>query len=127
MWGLVFEYCLSLTWAYALLFSFVLWGVGKFVAMPEGLNVPSIQPPAFWGLLLATSCLMQFTVALWIESRYEPRLLALVAWTIWYPFLFWTISLLTMVVGFPKAVLDRRARRAAWVSPDRGYQSSAAD
>src|SRR5579863_9700299 len=121
MWGLVTEYCLSVMWSYALMFSIVLWAIGKFTVMPEGLNVPSIEPPAFWGLLLATTCLAQFAVALWIEQRYEPRLFTLITWIIWYPFFFWAISLAATVVGFPKALIDRRRARARWESPDRGY------
>jgi len=126
MWGVVVEYCLSLAWAYSLLYTVVLWAIGKFVEMPEGLNVPSIQPPAFWGLLLATTCLMQFAIALRIESRYEDRVYRLISWMIWYPFFFWIVSLLTLLVGFPKALLAQRGKRGTWVSPDRGIQSSAA-
>jgi biofilm PGA synthesis N-glycosyltransferase PgaC len=108
--------------AYALAFSMLLWVIGKFVAMPEGLNVPSIQPPAFWGLLLATTCLIQFAVALRIESPYEHRAFGLIGWMIWYPFFFWILSLMTALAGFPKALLARRGKRATWVSPDRGLQ-----
>jgi biofilm PGA synthesis N-glycosyltransferase PgaC len=122
MWAVVVEYCLSLIWAYALVFSMLLWAIGKFVAMPEGLNVPTLQPPAFWGLLLATTCLMQFAIALRIESRYEHRVLGLIGWMIWYPFFFWILSFVTALVGFPKALLARRGKRATWVSPDRGLQ-----
>jgi biofilm PGA synthesis N-glycosyltransferase PgaC len=122
MWGVVFEYILSLAWAYALLFSMILWAIGKFVTMPEGLNVPTIQPPEFWGLLLATTCLLQFAVALRIESRYEYRVFRLIGWMIWYPFFFWMLSFATSLAGFPKALIARRGKRATWVSPDRGLQ-----
>jgi biofilm PGA synthesis N-glycosyltransferase PgaC len=120
MWGVTIEYCLSLAWAWALAMTFVLWSVGKFVAMPEGLNVPSIQPPAFWGLILATTCLIQFIVSLVIDQRYEKNIFGLMFWVIWYPFFFWILTLSTSLVGFPKALLRRRSRRATWVSPDRG-------
>ncbi|MEJ0069734.1 MAG: poly-beta-1,6-N-acetyl-D-glucosamine synthase [Pseudomonadota bacterium] len=122
MWGVVFEYMTSLVWAYALLFSILLWAIGKFVTLPDGLNVPTIQPPEFWGLLLATTCLVQFAVALRIESRYEYRVFRLIGWMIWYPFFFWMLSLATSLVGFPAALLARRGKRATWVSPDRGLQ-----
>jgi len=124
MWGVLFEYCLSLTWAWALVTTVVLWAIGKFLTMPASLNVPSIQPPAFWGLLLATTCLMQFAVALTIESRYEKRLFRSIFWVIWYPFFFWTITAATSLVGYPKALFGLRGKRAVWVSPDRGLTSS---
>jgi len=123
MWGVVIEYCLSLAWAGAFVLTIVLWAIGKFVAMPEGLNVPTIQPPSFWGLLLLTTCLLQFIVALVIDSRYEKRLFRLIFWVIWYPFFFWFLTLTTSLVGFFKALFQRGGKRAVWVSPDRGVGS----
>ncbi len=124
MWGVLLEYCLSLAWAGALIMTFILWMVGNFITMPAGMNVQSIQPPAFWGLLLATTCLLQFAVALFIESRYEPKLYRLIFWVIWYPFFFWILTLATSLAGFPKALLRLRGKRAVWISPDRGVTSS---
>src|SRR5262249_14879057 len=123
MWPLMSEYVLSVAWAYGWIFSLLLWILGKFVALPEGLNVPTILPPAFWGLLLATTCLVQFAVALSIEARYEPTLVRSLYWIIWYPMAFWLIALLTAAVGFPRALFKRRGRRAVWTSPDRGFRS----
>jgi biofilm PGA synthesis N-glycosyltransferase PgaC len=123
MWGVAVEYGLSLAWAGAFVLTIVLWAIGKFVAMPEGLNVPSIQPPSFWGLLLLTVCLLQFIVALVIDSRYEKRLFRLIFWIIWYPFFYWFLTLATSLAGFFKALLQRGGKRAVWVSPDRGVGS----
>lgn len=125
MWGVIIEYCLSLVWAGALALTIALWAIGKVVTMPEGLNVPTLQPPAFWGLSLATICLLQFAVALIIESRYEKNLYRLIFWVIWYPFFFWILTLATSLVGFPKAAFRMRGKRAVWNSPDRGITSSA--
>jgi poly-beta-1,6-N-acetyl-D-glucosamine synthase len=124
MWGVLLEYCLSLVWVWAFVTTVVLWAIGKFVHMPEGLNVPTLQPPAFWGLLLAAVCLIQFTVALAIESRYEKGLFKSIFWVIWYPFFFWIIMLTTSLVGFPKALFQLRRKRAVWASSDRGIPSS---
>ena len=124
MWGLVIEYCISLSWCWAVVASIVLWGIGKFVAMPQALNVPTIEPPDFWGLFLATICIIQFTIALIIESRYEKRLLRSIFWVIWYPFFFWTLSLAASLIGFPKALFRLRRKRAVWASSDRGIASS---
>jgi len=123
MWPVMFEYVLSITWAYAFIMTIVLWGLGKLVPLPEGLNVPTILPPAFWGLVLATTNLMQFLVALMIESRYEPKISRWMYWIIWYPMVFWMISLFTSAAGFPKALFKKRGKRAIWTSPDRGFRS----
>ncbi|HUJ97042.1 MAG TPA: poly-beta-1,6-N-acetyl-D-glucosamine synthase [Stellaceae bacterium] len=123
MWAIALEYALSAAWAYAFVLSLALWGLGQFVRMPAGLNVPTILPPAFWGLMLASTNLIQVAVAVLIERRYEPRLARALAWIIWYPMVYWLISLVTTVVGFPMAFLRSRPARAVWTSPDRGFRS----
>jgi len=125
MWGTLVEYVLSLTWAFAFAATFILWALNKFVALPAGLNVPTIQPPAFWGLLLATTCLAQFAVALVIERRYEKNLPRLIFWVIWYPLFFCILTLTTSIAGLACAVAKSRGKRAVWISPDRGITSSA--
>jgi biofilm PGA synthesis N-glycosyltransferase PgaC len=121
-WIMVLDFGLSTTWALSYFLAVILWGLGKMVVMPPSLNVPTIWPPVFWGLLLATVGLMQFITALCIESRYDHKLVRAIGWTIWYPFVFWALSLFTTLFGVPSAFFSRRDRRAVWSSTDRGYQ-----
>jgi len=122
IWMLIVDFCLSTTWAFTYALAVVLWAIGKFTVLPPDLNVPTIWPPAFWGLMLATAALMQFITALIIETRYDHKLLRIMFWTIWYPIFFWMLSLATTLVGLPKAFLADRNKRALWDSPDRGFQ-----
>ncbi|HYK80531.1 MAG TPA: poly-beta-1,6-N-acetyl-D-glucosamine synthase [Micropepsaceae bacterium] len=124
MWPLLFEYCISVAWAFAFVLTVALWFIGKFAYLPPGMHVDTIFPPAFTGLVLGTTCLLQFAASVIIESRYEPRLWRQIVWTIWYPTAYWAIIAATSVVGFPKALAKRRSLRAAWVSPDRGIRPS---
>ncbi|ELI8302983.1 poly-beta-1,6 N-acetyl-D-glucosamine synthase, partial [Yersinia enterocolitica] len=55
-----------------------------------------------------------------IERRYEPKLGNSLFWIIWYPMVYWMLSLFTTVVSFPKVMLNTKRKRARWVSPDRG-------
>ena len=41
-------------------------------------------------------------------------------WIIWFPVVYWMLSLFTTLVAFPKVMLKRKRGRARWVSPDRG-------
>jgi biofilm PGA synthesis N-glycosyltransferase PgaC len=124
MWPLMFEYCISVAWAFGFLITVILWAIGQFTYLPPGMYVETIFPPSFTGLVLATTCLLQFTTSVLIESRYEPRLWRETAWTIWYPAAYWAIVAATTIVGFPKALAKSRSMRAAWVSPDRGIRPS---
>jgi biofilm PGA synthesis N-glycosyltransferase PgaC len=65
---------------------------------------------------------MQFLTAMIIETRYENKLLRLLGWIIWYPLVFWIISMFTTLVALPKAFLKAHAQRAAWVTSDRGFR-----
>lgn len=122
MWMLVADFCFSTTWAFTYALSVVLWGLGHFMTMPAQLNVATIWPPAFWGIVLATVALLQFLVAMLIERRYDHRPISAMFWTIWYPFFFWTLSLATTLAGLPSAFLAPAKQRAIWDSPDRGFQ-----
>lgn len=122
MWGVLTEHVLSIVWAYAMALTIALWGLGKFVTMPEALEIRSILPE-WYGVILGFTCLLQFGVALAIDGPYENGLARYYYWMIWYPIVFWIINMLTTVVGVPKAALKRRGTRAVWVSPDRGLQA----
>lgn len=124
MWPLVAEFVLSVIWAFALALTVVLWALGHVVALPVGLHIPVLLPPSFTGMVLALVCLMQFFVSVRIDRRYEPNLSHSLYWIVWYPFVYWLISLCTTLVSFPKVMLMIRRRRARWTSPDRGIKES---
>ncbi len=123
LWPLLFEYCLSTGWAFTFLLSVIFWAVGKFVTLPAAIAVDSLMPPAFTGLLLAVVCLVQFAVSIMIDRRYERDLWKTLFWTIWYPLVFWLVSLFTTLVSFPKVLFRQHQKRARWVSPDRGIKA----
>ncbi len=121
MWLVLAEYWLSVVWSYLLAGIVLCWLIGKFVALPEALRVPTIVP-GWHGVVLASTCLLQFLVSLWIDSRYESRLLRTFFWMIWYPLAYWLITVFTTVVALPQALFSRR-RSGVWVSPDRGVRA----
>lgn len=120
-WGVALEYMTSVAWSYAMLTIFVLFFLGLVVPVPAAWRVDTLLPQ--WnGIVLGVTCLIQFMISLWIDRRYEHgRFLRNYFWVIWYPLLFWILSMLTSVVALPKTLLKRR-QRARWVSPDRGIR-----
>ena len=119
-WGVAFEYLLSVGWSYAMLIIFMLYFAGLFIDLPKSWYVASILPQVY-GLFLGVTCLVQFLISLWMDRRYDQgRLLRNYIWVIWYPLLYWILSMLTTVVALPKALLKRSKKRARWESPDRG-------
>ncbi|TRO81172.1 poly-beta-1,6-N-acetyl-D-glucosamine synthase [Trichloromonas acetexigens] len=125
MWPVYLEFTTSVVWSYSMLGVAVLWSLGFFFPLPDYLEIPSMIPE--WpGVILGLTCLLQFAVSLRIDSRYEKGLSRYYYWMIWYPLAFWLISLLTSIVGLPKALFKKRGRRATWVSPDRGVTQGGA-
>ncbi|MEO6960127.1 MAG: poly-beta-1,6-N-acetyl-D-glucosamine synthase, partial [Burkholderiaceae bacterium] len=122
MWPLMLEFGLSTCWAFALVLSVALWVAGRLVVLPANLDVSTLMPPSFTGMVLALTCLLQFGTSVLIDRRYEPDLSYSLYWIIWYPFVYWIIGLCTTLVSFPKVMLRLRRRRARWASPDRGIK-----
>jgi biofilm PGA synthesis N-glycosyltransferase PgaC len=121
MWPVLAEFCISLLWSYTMLFLGVSLVLGQLLDVPP---LPDIREwlPSWGGALIGFTCLLQFAVSLVIDSRYEKGLAKYYYWIIWYPVIFWLMSVLTTLVALPKALFRRRSRRAVWVSPDRGEQ-----
>lgn len=121
-WGIGLEYLISLVWAYCMLSIFILFFVGLVWPLPPTWQVSSLLPR--WnGALLGATCLTQFLVSLYIDRRYEhQRFMSSYFWVIWYPLMYWLLSMFTVVVAFPKTLFRKGRSRARWVSPDRGFR-----
>lgn len=127
MWMLLAEFFLSTVWVFLFAFSVVLYFYGLFFPLPKSIYIDSLFPPAFTGLLLGIVCLIQFSVSMLIERSYEKNIASSLFWVVWYPMVYWMLSLLTTLVSFPKTMLKSQGRRARWDSPDRGIAQLPSD
>jgi poly-beta-1,6-N-acetyl-D-glucosamine synthase len=123
MWPIFLEYFVSMLWAYTMMATFALWGLGLFVDLPPAIRVPSMLP-GFSGVLIGITCMIQVAIALSMDSRYEKGLFRYYFWMIWYPVAFWVINVFTTVVATPRVLLRRTGKRATWRSPDRGIHTT---
>jgi len=116
------SYLLSVVWSYAMLISILaglrdLTGWGGF-----GILTGVSLIPAWAGLVLCLTYLLQAMVSHLLERRYEPTMFRSLFWVIWYPLAFWLISMATTVVAVPRVLFGRKEKRGKWVSPDRGLR-----
>lgn len=122
LWPLMMELILTLVWSYLMLILAVVWLV-HFVVPINGIGlISSPFLPYGTGMLLGATCLLQFAISKWMDSRYEPSLGKNYFWMIWYPFVFWLITITASIVAFPKVLKLGTGQRARWVSPDRGIR-----
>ena len=119
MWLVAVEYLVSVLWSYVAAIMIILWCLSNFFTLPDGLHISSILP-GWNGVVLGITCLLQFAVSIFIDSKYDIGLGKVYYWMIWYPIAYWLLNVLTVIVGVPKALFRTEGKRATWQSPDRG-------
>jgi biofilm PGA synthesis N-glycosyltransferase PgaC len=129
LWPVYIEYIMSALWAHVVFLLIGIWlvmyGLHSFnpdlFAAPEP-ALPLI--PRWSGAVLALLCLIQVVVSLFIDFKYESRAsLKYYFWAIWYPFFYWFISALSVLVGVYNVFIRRTRGTVTWKSPDRGLHT----
>jgi biofilm PGA synthesis N-glycosyltransferase PgaC len=120
LWPIYVEYVFSVVWAYTFWTLVTLWALTEIFTLTLPVRFAPPIPPAWAGSILALTCVIQFVVSLFVDHIYEKRMVRYLFWVIWYPFMYWMISSLTVLVGAPKALLKKKGTKAVWQSPDRG-------
>ena len=116
------EYFTSVLWAYTMATVMLLWLAGQFIEIPEPWHVNTMIP-GWHGVVIGSTCLLQFGVSMFLDRRYEQGLGKHFYWMIWYPLAFWALNVFTTLVAVPRVLLRGR-QRATWISPDRGLRAS---
>ena len=123
MWLLYGECLISIFWAFLILLHLLYVPVAL---LNESTN-QSLHDlsPSWTSMLLSLTCLIQFGVSLFIDSRYEASTGGVARyyyWMVWYPLVYWLINVGTTIVGSVRAIKKKRGLRAVWVTVDRGLR-----
>ena len=112
---LLIELLISAVWSF-------LWYIAMFLFFYHWLVLGDLN----WisislGGLLVILCMLQLFVSLQFSKRYDPLSMKNLFWAGWYPFVYWLINPLTVIVAIPKAIYGRLkgGGQATWTSPDR--------
>lgn len=108
------EQLISIVWALCWLFLTILMIIGWF-RQDEFFVFPYIWKSLF----LSVVGLIQFMVAILLDTKYDKQLFKNAVTAVWYPFLYWYINAIIVIVSIP-ALLRKRKKTATWDSPDRG-------
>lgn len=117
-WPLLAEYIVSIIWCYSIITLMLLGVIDLILTVPSWEAAEDVL--GWSGGLLIFLCLIQFSVSFYIDSRYDRTIVNCLFWSIWYPYFYWILNMMTAVIAFPKAVVRRRGQLAIWSSPDRG-------
>ncbi len=110
---LLIEQICGIVWSY-------LWVINFIMYIGFGTNV---QSNAFQSYFLEVTCLIQFSIAIFISARYDRTIIKEIIWVIWYPLVYWYFNALCIAYAFLKTVTKPKTSFAKWNSPDRGNPS----
>ncbi|MFW3583483.1 poly-beta-1,6 N-acetyl-D-glucosamine synthase IcaA [Staphylococcus caprae] len=116
---LMFEQIISITWVYIILLYLA------FLLMTANFLDYTYLKYSFSIFFLSSFTMtfiniIQFTVALFIDSRYEKKNIVGLIFMSWYPTVYWIINAAVVIFAFPKALKRKKGGYATWSSPDRG-------
>ena len=109
---------MSGVWAYAFVFGLFLAVISLFI--PE-LGIELRWMVGWLGFLLTIMCLIQFTLAFYMDRLYEKSLIKYLFFIVWYAVIYWLLITMTMCVAFPKVLFRKKDANhvAVWSSPKR--------
>ena len=117
VWG---NYVTSILWSLTILTALGLWLLER-IGVPLNTGFPRVSLlPAWWGAILTTTYLLQASVGLALERRFEKGIFRTILWLSWYPIFFWMLQALTAVAAVPRAIAGIYRPHGTWTSPDRG-------
>ena len=110
------EQIVSIVWALCWLLMLIILILG-LIFFDEWFTLPYIWKSLF----LSVVCMIQFLVAMVLDSKYDKNLLKNAVVAIWYPFMYWYINATIVICALP-TLFKRRKKKATWDSPDRGLE-----
>lgn len=114
MFFVYLEQIISIVWALCWLAMLIIL-VCNYIILGEWIALPYIWKSLF----LSVVCLIQFVIAMMLDSKYDKNLFKNAVTAIWYPFLYWYVNALIVIASLP-ALFRKRKKTATWNSPDRG-------
>lgn len=119
LWLLFLEQILSVVWVYGIVvilaYTLLQLNFLDYYFYDYQLNIFLLS-----AFLLTFVNIIQCTLSLMIDSRYERKNNLFVIFLSWYPTFYWIINALVVIVAFPKALKRKKGEFATWTSPDRG-------
>lgn len=118
LWLLFLEQILSVVWVYGIVvilaYTLLQLNFLDYYFYDYQLNIFLLS-----AFLLTFVNIIQCTLSLMIDSRYERKNNLFVIFLSWYPTFYWIINALVVIVAFPKALKRKKGEFATWTSPDR--------
>lgn len=107
-WPVVVEAHLSVAWAYTYVILTVIWFVSFAVGYPP---VGASPIPNFWGMLIATVCLVQLLTGVALDRHYDDKLPRYYLVAVFYPLVYWILMAVITVITAPRGFMVNRQKK----------------
>ena len=107
-WPVLIEANLSVVWAYAYVLLTTIWIVSYLVGYPP---IGASPIPNFWGMLIATVCLIQLVTGVILDRTYDELLQRSFVVAVFYPLIYWILMAVITVTTAPLGLNVNRQKR----------------
>ena len=88
LWPVFYESTISILWAFTFVGITLYW----LICLAAGYHPYGASPiPNFWGMLIATACIIQLVTGALEDRRYDPKIATCLPEAIYYPLIYWTL------------------------------------
>ena len=113
MWPIYLESVLSTLWAISFVVLTSIWVVSYSMGVPP---VGANPIPNFWGMVIATICIVQLITGTWMDRRYDPETTRYFPYAVYYPIVYWMILQVTTVVSLHHLLLKPGRKAVRWTT-----------
>lgn len=104
LYPVLFEQVMSLLWI-------VLWLLLTITEIFKLFyNIGSYMPYLWKSQYLSVICMIQFTVALCLERKYDKGIFKYMVSAAWYPIIYWVVSGIVALMAWPSTILSRKKK-----------------
>jgi biofilm PGA synthesis N-glycosyltransferase PgaC len=107
-WPVIIEANLSVIWAYIYVFLTIIWLISYAVGYPPRGASPI---PNFWGMMIATMCLVQLMTGVILDRIYDGALKKYFIVAVFYPLIYWILMAVITVTTAPLGLNVNRQKR----------------
>jgi biofilm PGA synthesis N-glycosyltransferase PgaC len=112
-WPVLLEANLSVAWAYTYVFLSIVWTISYALGYPP---VAASPIPNFWGMLIATVCILQLIIGVVLDRHYDAKLPRYFVTAVFYPLIYWILMAVITVTTHPLGarVNRQKTRYTLW-------------
>lgn len=107
-WPVMLEANLSVAWAYTYVFLSIVWITSYALGYPP---VGASPIPNFWGMLIATVCVLQLITGVVLDRQYDTALPRYFVTAVFYPLVYWILMAAITVTTHPLGSRVNRQKR----------------